>query len=110
MKIGKVKGHLIEMVNKCEICLKNFSDISNLRKHIKKFHPGEVQVIGKYKTEQDYAYTCQYCAKHFSYKHHFNAHLKNHVPDQNDLTIVDNLDNGSKVIISFIIKYFKFIL
>lgn len=71
------------MENKCERCLKIFSDISNLRKHVKKFHPNETLTLGKYKEPQVYSYSCNYCDKHFTHKHHYRFHLNKHESGQN---------------------------
>lgn len=71
---------------KCGGCHKSFSDISNLRRHIKKEHKSDPKLMQfKYKAEHLYSFTC-HCGKNFSRKNLFTFHLKSHSAGENEVS------------------------
>ncbi|XP_044758430.1 uncharacterized protein LOC123316424 isoform X2 [Coccinella septempunctata] len=61
----------------CQICVKEFFKVSNLRRHIKRFHPESFQPLPK----KQFAFTCDVCGKNFSYIRNYRCHLKTHDPN-----------------------------
>lgn len=83
-------------MNNCETCNRTFSNISSLRRHVKKFHNSEVTNLIKYKSENNFTYTCN-CGKNFSHRHRFNYHLKTHKRDAENINYNKiKKDDGSK--------------
>ena len=62
----------------CTMCLKTFTNVTNLRRHTKNKHSDLSLVPMKYKREENYIFTCATCNKNFNHKRHFNYHLKVH--------------------------------
>ncbi|XP_045476865.1 uncharacterized protein LOC123682343 [Harmonia axyridis] len=61
----------------CHECKREYSGVSNLRRHIKKFHP---EIPPPYQEKKDYPFTCEECGKNFSYMRNFKSHRKSHLP------------------------------
>ncbi|KAK9885211.1 hypothetical protein WA026_010716 [Henosepilachna vigintioctopunctata] len=61
----------------CHVCKREYSGVSNLRRHIKKFHPN---IPPPYQEKKDYPFTCEECGKNFSYMRNFKSHKKSHLP------------------------------
>ena len=73
-----------ERREKCGGCDKSFSNISNLRLHIKNKHKNDPKLMQlKYKAEHLYSFTCN-CGKYFSRKNLFTFHLKSHSAVENE--------------------------
>lgn len=62
----------------CLECNLNYSNIFNLRRHVRKVHPQSVDVLAPMKKtdSQVYNYSCSICTRNFSYKKNFNHHMK----------------------------------
>ncbi|KAL3273751.1 hypothetical protein HHI36_015179 [Cryptolaemus montrouzieri] len=61
----------------CHKCKREYSGVSNLRRHIKKFHP---DIPPPYQEKKNYPFTCEECGKNFSYMRNFKSHKKSHLP------------------------------
>lgn len=61
----------------CQICVKEFFKVSNLRRHVKRFHPEIFKPLPK----KQFAFTCDVCSKNFSYIRNYRCHVKNHDPN-----------------------------
>ncbi|XP_072384455.1 uncharacterized protein [Diabrotica undecimpunctata] len=70
----------------CKNCKKVFLNTSNLRKHIKKFHPELVQV-----EVVNYNFKCRICGNNFNHKKHLRYHEKTHK------NVVDTSTEDSKI-------------
>ncbi|KAJ8911228.1 hypothetical protein NQ315_014940 [Exocentrus adspersus] len=62
----------------CGMCGKNFINLYNLRRHIKRFHPSEIQRAPplQLKNKNNYKYGCDQCHKYFNNVYKFNQHNK----------------------------------
>lgn len=83
----------------CEQCKRKFSNSSNLKMHVKKFHPNEEEYFKSLQVQnnKDYDFCCNYCCKRFTYKKHLRFHMKTHGEQQlsSDLNINNNIINCS---------------
>lgn len=61
----------------CQLCKKEFFKSSNLRRHIKRFHPETFEPLPK----KQFAFTCEVCGKNFSYVRNYRSHIKTHDPN-----------------------------
>ncbi|KAB0804500.1 hypothetical protein PPYR_01470 [Photinus pyralis] len=69
------------MVAVCEICKVTFSKQSNLRAHVKKFHPDQLTKLAPYKTYKSAA-VCNGCEKSFVKYSNLVQHVKRFHPDR----------------------------
>lgn len=67
-------------LQKCIECKSSFSNTSNLRKHIRKFHAEKSNLLAprRYKISSNSLFTCDNCGKIFNHKHNFQQHKKTH--------------------------------
>ncbi|KAH1016935.1 hypothetical protein HUJ05_007677, partial [Dendroctonus ponderosae] len=74
------------MTNECSVCQKKFSKHSNLRCHVKKFHPDLLNEVAPNKVFKCSA-VCNKCNKTFTMKSNLKQHvLKFHAEEENKLT------------------------
>lgn len=66
----------------CVVCHINFSSISNLRKHVRKFHPEDVSKVVPLKYKRSLSegsdFQCKICNKTFIHKKTLQRHVKVH--------------------------------
>lgn len=67
------------MNSECKECRKSFSNSSNLRKHIKKFHEQKLTELLPYKIKYVTKKFTQVCARNFDQEKHLRFHNKKHV-------------------------------
>ncbi|KAK9878946.1 hypothetical protein WA026_003767 [Henosepilachna vigintioctopunctata] len=67
---------------KCYVCESSYSNISNLRKHLRKFHPEKLSDIAPLlKDNTNFKYPCDQCSKKFNCIRNFKYHQRKCHPD-----------------------------
>jgi hypothetical protein len=97
IQLATGRYHLQMAGNKVTVCLnckKTFSNPSNLKKHLKKFHPDEIK-------EKVYNFSCGICGRHFSYKKKIGAPCKNHPINPTELINLGFYSNSRNFWIDF---------
>lgn len=62
----------------CNVCKTAYSNNSNLKRHVQKFHPANQSELApsRYKTAANYKFPCSMCKRNFNYEKHLKFHMK----------------------------------
>lgn len=82
----------------CLLCKKDFSTLTNLKKHVNKQHSdnSEYRLSLQKKLNRDYSFSCSLCNKNFSHLPNLKQHLKVHETAQEILETTKKSQNTTK--------------